>query len=42
MDSGKAVVLDRDFVFLAALGNVVLLKSGGAFKRGKILARALW
>lgn len=42
MDSEKAVVLDKEFVFLAALGNVVLLKSGGAFKRGEILARILW
>lgn len=33
MVSEKAVVLDGEFVFLAALGNMVLLKSGSASKK---------
>lgn len=41
MDSEKAAVLDREFVFLAAFGSVVLLKRGGASKRGKTLAITL-
>lgn len=42
MDSEKAAVSDREFVFLAALDNVVLLKCGGASTRGGTLARALY
>lgn len=41
MDSEKAAVLDREFVFPAVCSKVVLLRSDGAFKRGKTLARTL-